>query len=73
MRRHITFESLLLVDLLVKIAIEDANAVELLVRVARFLDLGEVLDTVASILNDTINEGKGPSDEIWLAANLADD
>ena len=70
---HVSFLPKLLVDSLVEVAIQDTNAIELLVRVARLLDLCKVLDSVASILNDAVDEGEGPLDQLDLAAHLAHD
>jgi len=54
---HITLLSLLGFHLLVKVAIEDANTVELLLWVAGLLHLSEELYAISPVFNDSIDEG----------------
>ena len=70
---HVSLLSELLIDRLVEETIQDTNAVKLLVWVARLLDLCKILDSVASVLNDTIDESQGPLDQFSLTADLAHD
>ena len=51
-----TVQSFIFFAILVEEAAQDADAVKLLVRVARLLDLCEVPDSIAPVLNDTIKE-----------------
>ena len=69
---HITLRSELLLILLVEETHEDADAVQLLLSVVAFLDLSKELDARSVVLNDTINQSKGPSDKKRLTANLGD-
>ena len=69
---HLSVQSLSSFAHLIQEAAQDADTVELLVRVAGFLDLCEVPDSVASVLNDTVEEGERPPGQLRIATHLVD-
>ena len=69
---HFAVQSFIFFAILVEEAAKDADAVKLLVRVARLLDLCEVPDSITSVLNDTVKESEGPFGKLRIAAHLVD-
>lgn len=72
---HVTNRSLLEIRRLSDEAVQDTDAVKLLLRRAgsALLQEGKESDATTVVLNDSIDKSEGPSDEIGLAADLADD
>ena len=70
---HVTLRALIVLSLLLEVAIEDADAVELLISVVTLLDFVQELYAHSAILNDAVDESKGPTDQLGLATDQADD
>ena len=66
---HVALRALILLSLLLEVAIEDADAVELFVGVVTLLDLVQELYAHSAILNDTVDESKGPTDQLFVATD----
>ena len=67
---HFSVQPFIFFAILVQEAAQDADAVKLLVRVARLLDLCEVPDSIPSVLNNTVKKSEGPFGKLRIAAHL---